>query len=72
MDLGGRVWLPNVTRLRILVILEAHEPLFCGHLGVKRTRELVSRHWAWETMRKDVEKVVRSCDACQRFQNPSK
>ena len=67
VDGVGRVRMPADPVLRFLAILEAHEPVFCGHLGVKRTEESVSRSWWWEGWRRDVREVVASCDTCQRF-----
>ena len=43
VDGEGRVRLLRNAELRFLIILEAHEPAFCGHLGAKRTAEAVSR-----------------------------
>ena len=65
-DDRGRVRIPKEEALRIKLILEAHEPPFCGHLGVRRTMERVQQEWTWEGLREDVEKVVRACDVCQR------
>ena len=71
-DAAGRIIVPNNVRLRYLLILEAHETPFCGHLGVKRTLESVRRNWDWTGMSRDVKQVVESCDLCQRFQGNSK
>ena len=57
---------PKCNALRYKLILEAHEPPFCGHLGVKRTWERLRSQWAWDGMREDVEEVVRACDTCQK------
>ena len=72
VDREGRVRLPQSAELRFLVILEAHEPAFCGHLGAKRTAEAVSRAWWWEGWQGDVRAVVASCDTCQRFASTTK
>ena len=69
---GGRVKLSADQTVWFLAILEAHEPPFCGHLGVKRTAEAVSRAWWWEGWQKDMEAIVMSCDTCQRFADTTK
>ena len=66
IDQAGRVVVPEYAVTRVKLVLEAHEPPFCGHFGVKRTPEVVSRSWWWQEMHKDVEKVVKACDMCQR------
>ena len=69
---GGRVKLPADQTVWFLAILEAHEPSFCRHLGVKRTAEAVSRAWWWEGWRKDVEAIVMLCNIYQRFADTTK
>ena len=66
MEQGGRIVVPRDERLRARIILEAHEPPFCGHLGVKKTLEQVARTWWWPTLNGDVKDVTESCDICQR------
>ena len=71
-DGGGRLWVPNDFSLKTKIILEAHEPAFTGHFGIKRTQELVKRNWKWASINEDVEKIVKSCDICQRAKGRSK
>ena len=63
---------PNDSVLCIKIVLEAHEPPFVGYFGIRRTAELVARNWRWETMKQDVEKIVATCDLCQRSKIRSK
>ena len=66
VEQGGRIVVPQDEGLRARIALEAHEPPFCGHLGVKKTLEQVARTWWWPTMKEDVKEVTESCDICQR------
>eukprot|EP00983_Pelagomonas_calceolata_P030716 964526-Pelagomonas_calceolata.AAC.1 len=36
-----------------------------GHVGITKTHELVSRFFYRDSLRRDVEDYVRTCDACQ-------
>ena len=65
-DSRHRVRVPKSETLRYKLILEAHEPPFCGHLGVKRTWERLRSQWSWDGMRENVEELVRACDVCQK------
>ena len=65
-DEQGRVEVPRNEALRIKLILEAHEPPFCGHLGARRTEKRLLQQWTWGQMAHDVEKVIRACDVCQK------
>ena len=69
IDLVGWVIVPGDPLLRAKLILEAYEPHFCGHFGVKKTAEAVARSWWWPEMNKDIERVVGTCDICQRAQS---
>ena len=53
-DAAGRLLILNNVRIRYLIILEAHEMPFCGHLGAKRTLEKVRRNWDWRNVARDV------------------
>ena len=72
VDKTGRVLVPQNSVLRSKLILEAHEPPFCGHLGVKRTCERLAEGWRWPSLKTDVERVVKACDVCQRDHSKSK
>lgn len=41
-----------------------------GHLGVNKTKERLLMEYYWPGCFKDVELLVRSCDACQRVGKP--
>ena len=72
LDQIGRVILPQDEALQAKIILEAHEPPFCGHFGAKRTCEIVSRNFWWPRLQEDVERLVCTCDVCQRVQSRRK
>ena len=65
-DTLRRVKVPNSQSLRIKLVLEAHEPAYCGHLGVKRTLARLQELWSWDSMGVDVERIVGACDMCQK------
>jgi len=48
-------------------IIEAHHksPVY-GHPGIKRTTQLVARHYWWPQLNKDVMNYVKGCAECQR------
>ena len=72
LDPISRVIVPASWPLRTKLILEAHEPPFCGHFGAKKTAEIASRSWWWPELNKDVERIVGTCDVCQRAQHSRK
>ena len=58
------VYIPEVLRLEILT--KYHEKPAAGHLGIKRTLELITRNFWWPKIKEDVTKYVNSCQSCAR------
>jgi len=52
------IYIPDQLRL--------DEKPAAGHLGVKRTLELISRNFWWPKMEDDVKNFVKSCETCMR------
>jgi hypothetical protein len=65
--LHDRVVVPNNSTLRQKILQSCHGPTYTGHMGVSKTTELVSRLFWWSSLRADVRRFVKSCDACQRI-----
>ncbi|XP_049271006.1 uncharacterized protein LOC125758190 [Rhipicephalus sanguineus] len=55
---------PEMYRRDILSL--CHGNGWSGHLGVKKTKERLLMEYYWPGCFKDVELLVKSCDACQR------
>ena len=45
---------------------ECHNTRYAGHLGVKKTLELIQRDFYWPTVVADVMAYVQTCEECQR------
>jgi len=60
---GIRVVVPLALRQRIM------EDLHQGHQGVVRMKALARSHFWWPKVDEDVEKLVKSCSACQSVKN---
>ena len=55
--------IPPVDR-RLAIVREYHDRL--GHLGQKKTIDLVSHHYWWRGLGRDVRNFVAACEQCQR------
>ena len=44
----------------------AHDSIFGGHLGVKKTEDRIQTNFFWPGLHKDVTSFCRSCDVCQK------
>ena len=58
------IYVPEKMRLEILT--RYHDKPTAGHLGIRRTEELISRNFWWPKMHQDIVNYVNSCEQCQR------
>lgn len=56
--------------LRYEVLVNAHDDLAGGHLGVYKTYEKLRDRYYWRGMYKDVEHWIRSCNDCATRKKP--
>jgi hypothetical protein len=52
--------------VHLLLLQEAHGGGLMGHFGVFKTHELLTDHFFWPRMRRDVERLVARCTTCQK------
>ena len=60
-----QLYVPEGT-CRDLVLREGHDARYAGHLGIRKTIELLQRDFYWPTLVQDVTTYVRTCEECQR------
>lgn len=49
---------------RSSIIQDHHNPPTCGHLGISKTVERISRGYYWPKLKHDVAKFIRQCKIC--------
>ncbi|XP_074303003.1 uncharacterized protein LOC141637418 [Silene latifolia] len=54
---GNRLCIPNGS-IRELLVREAHGGAIAGHFGVNKTSDILSEHFYWPRMNKDVQEIV--------------
>lgn len=59
---GWRAMVPSSDKHELAIIY--HEGY--GHMGAYKTFSLISEYFFWKNMRRDIVKITRSCDTCQR------
>lgn len=60
------IFVPDYDNWRTKILLEFHEGLVGGHIGVSLTYKRVSHTFAWHEMLKDIKKFVAECCICQQ------
>ena len=58
------IYIPK--KLRPDILEKYHDQPSAGHLGIKRTLEIISRNFWWPKMKEDVINYVKSCESCAR------
>jgi hypothetical protein len=67
----GGVYVPNDPATRLEIFRLNHDnPWQGGHFGIKRTEEVIRRHYYWPEYKNDVRDHVSTCDICQRMKAP--
>jgi hypothetical protein len=54
------------SSIRLLLSQEAHGGGLMGHFGVKKTEDILTTHFFWPKIRKDVVQFVAHCTTCQK------
>jgi hypothetical protein len=65
---ANRLCIP-VGSVRLLLIQQAHGGGLMGHFGVKKTDDVLSAHFFWPRMRRDIERFVARCTTCQKVKS---
>jgi hypothetical protein len=61
-----RIVVPCDAEVKCGLIAEFHDTPSYGHMGSKRTLEVLQRYFTWPGMVVDVKRFISSCDSCQR------
>ena len=58
------IYIPK--KLRPNILEKYHDQPSAGHLGIKRTLEIITRNFWWPKIKEDVTNYVNSCENCAR------
>lgn len=61
-----RLWIPDDAHLRLNIMTRTHSSAAGGHVGRRKTIDLVKRSYFWPGMTKDIDQFVRHCHLCTR------
>lgn len=62
---GSRIYVPNSAPIKTRILYECHDAPLSGHVGVRRTIDLITRRFYWPRLHDEVHAYVTSCVACQ-------
>ena len=64
IDINKRLIVPRVKVKEVLI--ENHDHMLAGHLGIAKTIARIKRHYIWKGLKRDVVIHVTSCILCAR------
>ena len=67
---GNKLCIPK-SSLRLLLLQEAHGGGLMGHFGRDKTYAMLSTHYHWPKMKRDVERLVLRCTTCLQAKSTS-
>ena len=56
----------SAGKFRDLIMQECHDTWYAGHLGVRKTADLILRNFYWPMVQTDVPTYVATCEECQK------
>ena len=62
----NRVYIPDSSELRKLVLQEMHDVPYAGHPGYQKTVIAVIKEYFWLSMKNDVASYISRCMKCQK------
>ena len=53
-----RMYVPNVPKVKLLILDEVHKTPYSGHLGYQKTVTMLRREYFWPNMKSEVAEYI--------------
>ena len=63
-ECSKQIMVPKTLRRKVVEV--AHDSIFGGHLGIKKTKDRIQTNFYWPGMQGNITSFCRSCDVCQK------
>ena len=64
-----KLYVPNVPKVKLLILDEIHKTPYSGHLGYQKTITMLRKEYFWPNMKTEVAKYIARCLECQQVKN---
>ena len=64
-DIVTQIVLPVDLRARVMEV--AHDSIWAGHLGTRKTQDRILNHFFWPGIYSDIRRYCQSCNLCQKL-----
>ena len=64
-----RVYIPNVPKIKLLILNEVHKTPYSGHPGHQKTITMLRKDYFWLNMKNELAEYIAKCFECQQVKN---
>ena len=61
-----RLYIPNATKIKLLILNEIHKTPYSWHPGYQKTITMLRNDYFWPNMKNELEKYIAKCFECQQ------
>ena len=61
-----RIYVPNVPKVKLLILDEIHKTPYSGHPGYQKTITMLRREYFWPNMKTKLVEYIARCFECQQ------
>ena len=61
-----RLYVPDVPKVKLLILDEVHKTPYSGHLGYQKTVTMLRKDYFWPNMKSEVAEYIARCLDCQQ------
>jgi len=62
----NRLYVPNVPRIKLLILNELHQSPYSGHPGYQKMITMLIKYFFWPNMKNEVAGFLARCMKCQQ------
>ena len=61
-----RLYVPNVPKIKLLILNEVHKTPYSRHLGYQKTITMLRKDYFWPNMKNELPEYIARCFECQQ------
>ena len=61
-----RLYVPNVPKIKLLILDEIHKTPYLGHPGYQKTITMLRKDYFWPNMKNELVEYIARCFECQQ------
>ena len=62
----NRLYIPNVPKIKLLILNEIHKTPYSGHPSYQKTITMLQKDYFWPNMKNELAEYIAKCFECQQ------